>query len=89
MTNTLTAASLKRRGMTAIEEGLRHGPVHILKRSKPAAVVLSTDDYQRLSGGQPTKAPGLTAMQWLLNLPATGGRSKEDIDGTVLTERNW
>lgn len=41
MTNTLTVAELKRRGMAAIEEGLRHGPVHIVKRSRPAAVVLS------------------------------------------------
>ena len=29
MNNTLTAAEIKRRGMAAIEEGLRKGPVHI------------------------------------------------------------
>ncbi len=39
MANVLTAAELKRRGMVAIEEGLRAGPLHILKRNKPAAVV--------------------------------------------------
>ena len=41
MNNTLTVAEIKRRGMAAIEDGLRHGPVHILKRNKVAAVVLA------------------------------------------------
>jgi prevent-host-death family protein len=89
MNNTLTAAALKRRGMAAIEEGLRRGPLHIVKRNKPAAVVLSADDYLRLTGGQPAGVPGLTAMQWLLNLPATGERSKEDIDKALASERDW
>jgi len=29
--NTLTAAELKRRGMATIEDGLRHGPVHLMR----------------------------------------------------------
>ncbi len=37
MDHVLTAAELKRRGMVAIEEGLRADPWHILKRNKPAA----------------------------------------------------
>ena len=62
--NTLTVAELKRRGMAAIEDGLRRGPVHIVKRNKPAAVVPSEDDYQRLAFGK-VKAPGvMTAVQW-------------------------
>ncbi|MBK9608594.1 MAG: hypothetical protein IPO58_19950 [Betaproteobacteria bacterium] len=56
MDNTLTIAEIKRRGMAAIDEGLRHGPVHIVKRNKLAAVVLSEDDYQRLTNGK-TKSP--------------------------------
>jgi len=48
MNNTVTVAEIKRRGMAAIEEGLRRGPVHILKRNKPAAVVLSEEESQRL-----------------------------------------
>lgn len=48
--NTLTAAELKRRGMVAIEDGLRHGPLHIVKRNRPAAVVLTEEEYQRLAG---------------------------------------
>jgi hypothetical protein len=37
---SLTIAGIKRRGMAAIEEGLRRGPIHIVKRNKPATVVL-------------------------------------------------
>ncbi len=89
MTNTLTVAELKRRGMAAIEEGLRRGPVHIVKRNKPAAVVLSEEDYQRLVGGQSTVRPGLTAMQWLLAQSTTGTRDKADIDAQLAEERGW
>jgi len=90
MTNTLTAAEIKRRGMAAIEEGLRHGPVHILKHSKPAAVVLSEADYQRLAYGKAAPAlEGLTAVQYLLAHGGDGKRSKEQIDAGLTAERNW
>ncbi|MCP9815005.1 hypothetical protein [Synechococcus lacustris] len=39
--NVLTSAELKRRGIAAIEQALQHGPVHLLKRNRSAAVVLS------------------------------------------------
>jgi len=89
MNNFLTVAELKRRGMAAIEEHLRRGPVHILKRNKPAAVVLSEDEYQRLIGQQPSAVCGMSALQWLLARPATGTRSKEDIDRALGAERDW
>ena len=89
MNNTLTIAEIKRRGMAAIEDGLRHGPVHIVKRNKPAAVVLSEDDYQRLAFGK-AKAPGaMTAVQWLLIQPAAGKRTKVQIDAKLKAERGW
>ncbi|TSA17845.1 MAG: type II toxin-antitoxin system Phd/YefM family antitoxin [Betaproteobacteria bacterium] len=87
--NTLTAAELKRRGMAAIEDGLRHGPVHIVKRNRPAAVVLSEDDYQRLARGKVAASSGLTAMQWLLSQRAVGKRSKASIDADLKAERDW
>lgn len=89
MTNTLTAAEIKRRGMAAIEEGLRRGPVHIVKRNKPAAVVLSEDDYQRLAHGTVVVPEGMTAVQWLLALNSPGRRSKAKIDAALKAERNW
>ncbi|CAB3647566.1 type II toxin-antitoxin system Phd/YefM family antitoxin [Achromobacter pestifer] len=89
MNNTVTAAEIKRRGMAAIEEGLRRGPVHIVKRNKAAAVVLSEEEYQRLIGGQPQGRPGMTALQWLLLQPATGTRDKANIDESLAEERAW
>ncbi len=89
LTNTLTAAEIKRRGMAAIEEGLRRGPVHIVKRNKPAAVVLSEADYQRLAHGRVIAPEGLTAVQWLLGRQAHGKRSKARIDADLKAERNW
>jgi len=89
MDNTLPAAEIKRRGMAAIEEGLRHGPVHIIKRNKATAVVLSEEEYQRLVAGQPPVRPGMTAMQWLLAQPATGTRDKADIDAALAEARAW
>ena len=87
--NTLTVAELKRRGMAAIEEGLSCGPVHIVKRNRPAAVVLSEDDYQRLAQGKAAAPSGLTAMQWLLSQPAAGKRSKARIDADLKAGRDW
>ena len=56
--NTLTVAELKRRGMAAIEEGLRRGPLHIVKRSQ------STGDSHkeipgRRGGSKPTDLVGV------------------------------
>ena len=87
--NTLTVAELKRRGMAAIEDGLRHGPIHIVKRNRPAAVVLSEDEYQHLAHGKVVALGGMTAVQWLLTQPATGKRSKAKIDAALKAERDW
>jgi len=46
--NTVSAAELKRRGLAAIEEKLEHGPVFVIKRNKPAAVVLSEEEFAEL-----------------------------------------
>ena len=87
--NTLTAAELKRRGIAAIEEGLRRGPVHLMKRNKPSAVVLSEEEYARLARGKTgATSEGMTAIQWLLNQPATGTRRKAQIDKALREERS-
>ncbi|MCX7146054.1 MAG: type II toxin-antitoxin system prevent-host-death family antitoxin [Sulfuritalea sp.] len=87
--NTLTVSELKRRGMAAIEDGLRSGPVHIVKRNKPAAVVLSEADYQKLAHGRVSTLGGMSAVQWLLNQHIAGKRSKAQIDAALNAERDW
>lgn len=89
MENTLTAAELKRRGMAAIESGLRKGPVHIYKRNRRAAVVLSEADYQQLLAAKDKAIPGMTALEWLQAHPSEGSRSKRDIDQQLRDERSW
>jgi hypothetical protein len=89
--HALTAVELKRRGMAALEDGLRRGPVRIFKRNKAAAVVLSESDYQRLAAaasGQ-SAVPGLSAMEWLLAHPGQGKRKKKDIARQLAAERDW
>jgi hypothetical protein len=39
--NVLRSAELKRRSIAAVEDALRAGPVYLLIRNRPAAVVLS------------------------------------------------
>lgn len=89
MPNTVTVGEIKRRGMAAIEEGLRQGSLHIIKRNKSAAVILSEEDYQRLTEAQMPAVKGLTAMQWLLAQPLTGTRDRNEIDAALARERNW
>ena len=89
MNNLVTAAELKHRGMVAIEQGLRSGPVHIVKRNKLAAVVLSEPEYARLTGVKGPGVPGLSALQWLLSQSGAGRRSKAQVDAALKAERNW
>ena len=70
MDNTITVVEIKRRGMTAIEEALRRGPVHLIKRNRPAAVILSEQQYQWILHQQVTgTAPAESAIAWLLAHP--------------------
>jgi PHD/YefM family antitoxin component YafN of YafNO toxin-antitoxin module len=88
--NSITAAELKRRGMAAIEEGLRRGPVHLVKRNRLSAVVLSADEYARLVPKRNKKPAGMTAIQWLLAQRTTGKRRKRQIDKSLRDERkSW
>lgn len=86
--NSLTAAELKRRGMVAIEEGLRRGPVQLVKRNKATAVVVTAEEYARLSKRNAVQPLGMTAVQWLLSQPSQGAQSKEQMDEALDAERD-
>jgi hypothetical protein len=89
--NVLSSAELKRRGIAAIEEALRGGPVHLLKRNRPAGVVLSEEHYRRLHHqASQAPAPEISSLEWLLKqAPSTPGRSKAEIDAELAEERHW
>jgi len=87
--NVLAVGEIKRRGMAAIEESLRRGPVHIVKRNKPAAVVLSESEYRILTAGRSATPVGMTTVQWLLAYPSQSRRDKTEIDAALAAERAW
>lgn len=46
--NTIPASEIKRRGISVVDDALKHGPVHVIQRNHPRYVILSKDQYQRL-----------------------------------------
>jgi PHD/YefM family antitoxin component YafN of YafNO toxin-antitoxin module len=46
--NTFSAQELKRRGISAVDEALKRGAVHIIKNNRPQYVVLSEEQYVSL-----------------------------------------
>ncbi len=89
MENSLTISEIKRRGMAAIDDRLKLGPAHIMKRNKQAAVILTQAQYQRLVNGEVRQVPGMSALQWLSAVRSTGQRSKAAIDVELNDERAW
>src|SRR5262245_254812 len=87
---TIAATELKRRGLAAVNGLLRKGPVHVLQRNKPACVMLTPHDYERLeaAAGGEAKAPDVWTL--LKTMPTTGERSRADIDAQIAAERvSW
>ena len=82
--NSLPALEVKRRGLAALEEALKDGPVHIIKNNKPACVVLSEEHYANL-----VKQRSNTYLWDLLEYrPWQGKRSRKSINKQILTERD-
>lgn len=48
--NILTNEQLMRRGIAAVEDALRYGPVHLVKRNRPVAVAVTEAEFARLTG---------------------------------------
>ena len=46
--NTLAAQEIKRKGISAVDEALKDGPVHVIKNNQPQYVVLSEERYREL-----------------------------------------
>lgn len=49
MTNSVAAREIKRRGMCALDEALKHGPVHVVRSNRAAYVVLSPAGFRELA----------------------------------------
>jgi PHD/YefM family antitoxin component YafN of YafNO toxin-antitoxin module len=46
--NTIPAQEIKQRGISAVDELLARGPVHIISRNRPKYVVMDEQQYQDL-----------------------------------------
>jgi PHD/YefM family antitoxin component YafN of YafNO toxin-antitoxin module len=46
--NTIAAQDIKRRGISAVDELLVNGPVHVIKNNEPEYVVLKEERYLEL-----------------------------------------
>jgi len=46
--NSIPAQEIKRRGISAVDEALRDGPVHIIKNNRPSYVVLTEAAFSEL-----------------------------------------
>ena len=87
--NILTATELKKRGVAAVQERLRAGPVYLTRRRRVTAVVVSVEEYLELSMDKPaSKRTQLSAMQWLIRRRAVGSKSKRQLVRALREERN-
>lgn len=74
--NIVTVAEIKRSGFAVLEEALTRGPVHLMKRNRPSAVLLRPADYEALVQQARRNSPpggnvGLTML--LAQEPAEAG----------------
>jgi PHD/YefM family antitoxin component YafN of YafNO toxin-antitoxin module len=46
--NTVAAQEIKRKGISAVDEALKEGPVHIIKNNQPKYVVITETRYREL-----------------------------------------
>jgi len=46
--NTIAAQEIKRKGISAVDEALKEGPVHIIKNNQPQYVVMTEARYRDL-----------------------------------------
>lgn len=87
--NAIPANDLKRHGISAVEQLLANGPVHIIKRNQPVCVVLAEDEYERLTKAAQANISvhSHTVMEWFA-LPSSGSATKEQIDQRLNNERD-
>jgi len=84
---TLPAQELKRRGVAALDDLLPHGPVQVMRNNRPAAVVLSVEEYARLKAAEQPRR----SIWDIINEAGTtrhSKRTREDIDAQIREERD-
>ncbi len=90
--NSIPASEVKRRGVSALEEAVKKGPVHVIKNNRPILVVLTEAQFAELSAVREAalRSPRRTAIDYLRKRPHDGTRTREEIDASLREEReSW
>lgn len=85
--NTLTVADIKRNGFAALDAALAQGVVHLMKRNRPSAVVLSMASYNQLLAQAQRNRASLPPVTGLSMLLAQEPESGEGLDTTAMQLR--
>ena len=84
--NTISAQEIKRHGISVADEALKEGPVQIIKNNRPQYVILTREQYSRLTA---SSARENSLWDWL-ERPPRGSCTKEEIDAYLQEQReNW
>lgn len=89
--NILTNAQIKRRGIAAVEDALRRGPVHLIKRNRQVGVVVSEADYAAAaarSGAQLGAAPQPDFLDWFMSDQPSGNLDAAGLRRRIAMERD-
>jgi len=88
--NTISAQDLDRRGIAALKEALKKGPVHLVDDGLPTGmVVVSEEEYRRVSEERRPPREGRRSLLWdMIQKPATGTRTREEIDADLQALRD-
>ena len=85
--NTITIAEIKRGGFAALDVALHRGAATIMKRNRPAAIVLTPAAYETLLA-RTIQAPNPgSALDWLLDESREMGQFGVVIQGPAMAER--
>ena len=82
--NTITIAEIKRGGMAALDQAMSSGTATIMKRNRPAAVVLTPAVYYTLLAKATQTPAANSALDWLLH---TAPASTPALDEEAMTRR--
>lgn len=83
--NVITVAEIKRSGFAALDAALAKGPVHLMKRNRPSAVVLRPAEYESLLEQSKRKQPAVSDAlnQFLASQTDTEGLDAAGLQGRL------
>jgi len=80
--NTIPAQEIKRRGISAVDELLEKGPVHVISQNRPRYVVMEEERYQAMREAEEERSLDRWAeiQRDIAEGDVTVLRSPEDVD---------